>query len=53
MHQHIQGLSIQPRLGRSLRLHDLLDGLELAEMIAAADAAKRGLEARRCKAGFG
>src|SRR6516225_747442 len=44
---------IEPGLGGSLRHQDLLDRLQLAEVVAAADGAERRIERARRKAGFG
>ena len=53
MHEHEGPRPVEPGLWRSLGLHDRLDRLQLAEMIAAADGAERGIERRRLKPGLG
>ena len=44
MDQDIGMVAVEPRLRGDVRLEDFLDGLEFAEVVAAADAAKRGIK---------
>ena len=53
MDQDIGLVPVQPRLRGRLRRKDFLDGLDLAEMVAAADAAERSIERRGVKTGVG
>ena len=53
MHEQAGLRAIEPGFGGGLRLEDLFDRLQLAEMVAAADGAERGIERRGRKTGFG
>ena len=44
MDQDIGMVAVEPGLGGDVRFKDFLDGLEFAKMVAAADAAKRGIK---------
>ena len=44
MDQDIGMVAVEPRLRGDVRLKDFLDGLEFAEVVAAADAAERGIK---------
>ena len=46
-------VAVEPRLRGDIRLKDFLDGLEFAEMVAAADAAERGIKGGGGKTGVG
>jgi hypothetical protein len=46
-------VAIEPRLRGDVRLKDFLDGLEFAKVVAAADAAKRGIKGGGVKSGVG
>jgi hypothetical protein len=53
MDQDIGMVAVEPRLRRDVRLKDFLDGLEFAKVVAAADAAKRGIKVGGVKTGIG
>jgi hypothetical protein len=51
MDQDVGMVAVEPRLRGDIRRKDFLDGLEFAKMVAAADAAKRGIKGGGGKAG--
>jgi hypothetical protein len=53
MDQDIGMVAVEPRLRGDLRHQDFLDRLDLAEVVAAADAAERGIEGGRAETGVG
>jgi hypothetical protein len=53
MDQNVGMVAVKPRLRGDVRRKDFLDGLQLAEVVAAADAAKRGIKGSGGKAGIG
>ena len=53
MDQNVGMVAVKPRLRGDVRRKDFLDGLEFAEVVAAAYAAKRGIKGSGGKAGVG
>jgi hypothetical protein len=53
MDQDVGMIAVEPRLRGDVRRKDFLDGLQFAEVVAAADAAERGIKGSGVETGVG